>query len=216
MGTFPYSLSAVVLGSGRKKRTSTKAAAGAHGADGDREEDSEGSTASETEAEDEFAQWHDGNHAENLNWAELENRAPRNRDWEDTINIHGKRLGTRGRNSRLSSSGCSEPTDTPGAEENNSQQIEKDSSSTSRVEEEHRGNCGAKRKAKTAARNRARNNKFARKEKPVGYNHNHKELQLLVGEGELSQDNNGGAVPWEHRGLLGQTRGGREGINCQL
>ena len=91
-----------VLGSGQKKRTSTKAAAGAHEADGVMEEDSEGSTTSETEAEDEFAQWHDGNHAENVEWAELENRAPKNRDWEDIININGQRMGTRGRNSRLS------------------------------------------------------------------------------------------------------------------
>ena len=168
-----------------------------------------------TEAEDECAQSHHGNHAENVDWADVENRAPRNREWEEILNITGRQLGPRCRNSRLSSNGCSEPTDTPGAENDNSQQMEEDSSSTSRVEEEHQVNCGAKRKRTTAARNRARRHKNARRDKPTGYIQNHRELQLLVGERELSQDNNG-AVPWEHRGLLGQTRGGREGTNCQL
>ncbi len=69
----------------------------------------------------------------------------------------------------------------------------------------------AKRKAKSDARNRARNNKRARKPtSSSGSYQNQRELQLLVGGGPPTQATNT-AVPWEHRGLLGHTRGGRLG-----
>ena len=68
----------------------------------------------------------------------------------------------------------------------------------------------AKRKAKSDARNRARNNKRARKQTPSGSYQNQRELQLLVGGGPPTQATNT-VVPWEHRGLLGHTRGGRPG-----
>ena len=56
-------------------------------------------------------------------------------------------------------------------------------------------------------RHRKRNNKRAREEVNTANNGRHeiqRELQLIVGEGTTTSTN-AGAVPWEHRGLLGQT-----------
>jgi hypothetical protein len=68
----------------------------------------------------------------------------------------------------------------------------------------------AKRKAKSDARNRARNNKRARTAMSNGSHQSQRELQILVGDGTHQQDTNA-TVPWDHRGLLGQTRGGGPG-----
>ena len=65
-----------------------------------------------------------------------------------------------------------------------------------------------KRKGKTDARNRARRNKRARTETEGGSYQNRRELQILVA-GEMPAHDSNSAVPWEHRGLLGQTREGR-------
>ena len=65
----------------------------------------------------------------------------------------------------------------------------------------------AKRKAKIDARHRWRNNKRAREgvnTATIGRYEIQRELQLIVGNG-TSTPTNAGAVPWEHRGLLGQT-----------
>ncbi len=65
----------------------------------------------------------------------------------------------------------------------------------------------AKRKAKIDAKHRWRNNKRAREgvdTATIGRSEIQRELQLIVGNG-TSTSTNAGAVPWEHRGLLGQT-----------
>lgn len=67
----------------------------------------------------------------------------------------------------------------------------------------------AKRKATTAARNRKRNKKMMREEanaEIVGQYWNQSGLQLVVEEDIYSQANDR-TIPWEHRGVLGQTRG---------
>ncbi len=199
-----------VRGSGQKARTPTAAAAEEDAANMDTDDDIDGaSSAAESASEDEFAQL--------TEIREEKDDEPERKDltpWEEDGNVEdqdttGRRLGPRSRYNRLNRNGCSESTEIISADnKDNSQQIEEDHSSTSRVEEEQRVSYGAKRIASAAARNRARRHKNARKEKPTGYYQNRRELQLLVEEGELTQDNDG-AVPWEHRGLLGQTRGGR-------
>ena len=70
----------------------------------------------------------------------------------------------------------------------------------------------AKRKAKSATRHRKRDNKRARVEvhaATVGRYGTQHGLQLIVGDDPSTPINFVGAVPWEHRGLLGQTRGRR-------
>ena len=65
----------------------------------------------------------------------------------------------------------------------------------------------AKRKAKLDARHRARNNKRAREEVNAATIRRYgtqQGLQLIVG-GDTSMPTNVSTVPWEHRGLLGQT-----------
>ena len=68
----------------------------------------------------------------------------------------------------------------------------------------------AKRKVKCNDRHRKRkkrNNKRAREEMNTANNGRHetqRELQLIVGDGTTTSTN-ASAVPWEHRGLLGQT-----------
>ena len=69
----------------------------------------------------------------------------------------------------------------------------------------------AKRKAKSATKHRKRDNKRARVEVHAatdGRDGTQHGLQLIVGNDPPRQINIVGAVPWEHRGLLGQTRGG--------
>ena len=67
----------------------------------------------------------------------------------------------------------------------------------------------AKRKATTDARNRKRGNKRARMEMQNGPNQPQGTLQIFVVGGAPQEIKR--AVPWEHRGLLGQTRDGRNG-----
>ena len=65
----------------------------------------------------------------------------------------------------------------------------------------------AKRKAKIDAKHRNRNNKRAREEvntATIGRHEMQRELQLIVGDGSPTPTN-ASVVPWEHRGLLGQT-----------
>ena len=64
----------------------------------------------------------------------------------------------------------------------------------------------AKRRAKSEARNRARNNKRAYTATISGPYQNQRELQILVGGGTPTHEVHNTTVPWEHRGLLGQTR----------
>ncbi len=69
----------------------------------------------------------------------------------------------------------------------------------------------AKRKARSASKHRKRDNKRARVEvhaATVGRDGTQHGLQLIVGNDPPTPINIVGAVPWEHRGLLGQTRGG--------
>ena len=68
----------------------------------------------------------------------------------------------------------------------------------------------AKRKAKSATKHRKRDNKRARVEvhaATVGRDGTQHGLQLIVGDDPPTPINIVGAVPWEHRGLLGRTRG---------
>ena len=186
-----------VLGSGQKKRTSTKAAAGAHEIDGDREEDSERSSTLETESEDEFAQSHDGNHAENVEWAEMENLASRNRDWEgEKAAPPLQRQGSRRHNCR---------------ESDTDRQVDRDGvvppmrpPAESAVADSR---AETKRKGTNNARNRKRDCKRAKIETTTGFYQNRSGLQLIVEEGMPTQYNNIHAIPWDHRGMLGQTRG---------
>ena len=69
----------------------------------------------------------------------------------------------------------------------------------------------AKRKAKSATKHRKRDNKRARVEvhaATVGRDGTQHGLQLIVGDDPSTPIQIVGAVPWEHRGLLGRTRGG--------
>jgi hypothetical protein len=64
-----------------------------------------------------------------------------------------------------------------------------------------------KRKVKLDARHRMRNNKRVREEvntAPIGRYEIQRGLHLIVGNGSPTQTN-ASVVPWEHRGLLGQT-----------
>ncbi len=79
------------------------------------------------------------------------------------------------------------------------------------AEDERRDSGVAKRKSKLDARHRARNNKRAREEvnaATIGRDGTQQRLQFIVGD-SASTPRNVSAVPWEHRGLLGQTGGGR-------
>ena len=65
-----------------------------------------------------------------------------------------------------------------------------------------------KRKATTTnSRNQRRNTKRVR-----SYQHQQGELHIFGGR--APPDTNTHAVPWEHRGLLGQTRAGIVGVDC--
>ena len=66
----------------------------------------------------------------------------------------------------------------------------------------------AKRKTKSVTRHRKRDNKRARVKvnaATVGRYETQHGLQLIVGDDPSTPINIVGAVPWEHRGLLGQT-----------
>ena len=68
-----------------------------------------------------------------------------------------------------------------------------------------------KRKAMTAIRHRRRNRKLRAEEiSLVGHDQRHRDLQVIVGAGISPQEHRSMMVPWEHRGILGHTRG-REG-----
>ncbi len=66
-----------------------------------------------------------------------------------------------------------------------------------------------KRKAMTAIRNRRRDRKIIRAEEIslVGHDQYQRDLQVIVGAG-ISPQEHRSMVPWEHRGILGLTRGG--------
>ena len=68
----------------------------------------------------------------------------------------------------------------------------------------------AKRKVATANRNCKRDRKRAREISIGGHHQNQRDLQLIIGEDLSAKVNRSGAVPWEHRGILGHTREGRE------
>ena len=68
----------------------------------------------------------------------------------------------------------------------------------------------AKRKVATANRNRQSDRKRAREISIGGHHQNQRDLQLIIGEDLSAKVNRSGAVPWEHRGILGHTREGRE------
>ena len=67
-----------------------------------------------------------------------------------------------------------------------------------------------KRRKTTASRHRMRDNKRARVElnaATVGRYETQSGLQIIVGDDPSTPISIVGAVPWEHRGLLGQTSG---------
>ena len=68
----------------------------------------------------------------------------------------------------------------------------------------------AKRKVATANRHRQRDRKRAREISIGGHHQNQRDLQLIIGEDLSAQVNRSSAVPWEHRGILGHTREGKE------
>jgi len=73
-------------------------------------------------------------------------------------------------------------------------------------------NGAAKRKAKTVNRHRQRDSKRARVDvnaATVGRYETSNGLRLIVGEDPSTPIHIVGVVPWEHRGLLGQTSGRR-------
>ena len=98
-----------------------------------------------------------------------------------------------------------------GAHHQDGQRTEEQNSHTE-VENETTGGRTktAKRKVATNSRHRRRDQKRVREISIGGHHQNQRDLQLIIGEDLSAQVNRSGAVPWEHRGILGHTREGRE------
>ena len=218
----------------RKTHTLPGATAGEDEADIDAEEDSDESCASESEPTDEVEQSpkrKEGNDAvavreDGAPWDEdartgaMDVRADEYRQGtrshgnhvRGTVHNQDRNVVAQDPDNATAPRGDSyqiveEPMDT--AEEILDRQRSEDLRGKRGAEDEMQDSGVVKRKAKLEARHRARNNKRAREElnaATIGrYGIQHR-LQLIVDD-STSTPRNASAVPWEHRGLPGQTGG---------
>ena len=95
---------------------------------------------------------------------------------------------------------------------NNSQESDTGQGIENRPQETTEAPSSIKRKAVNSSRNQRRNNKRAHLA-GAGQPGERRDLLFIRGDGGVCPQDNGSNVPWEHRGLLGQSSRGDDGAH---